>query len=172
MCIILFCNNITVFFVSSNILDNFFTDFALWAGSIIESPYPYVCVSVIKVVIVNNCQSIMFSVFLYKTVWACMVLRILYLERHQSCMIGYKFTTSLTTFLSIINWGLFFILNQSTPYNGGVSRVSSVIVGISEGARWNVTCDVSHKIRDSWNVQQNKKNAKKTARNFLKGGIS
>ena len=47
-----------------------FTDSALWARSVIESPCPYcmyVCMSVIKVVIVNNVQRIsFFFVFFHK----------------------------------------------------------------------------------------------------------
>ena len=43
-----------------------------------------VCVSFIKVVIVNNGQSIRFFVFLYKIEWVGIVLRILNLEGHQS----------------------------------------------------------------------------------------
>ena len=39
-----------------------FTDSALWSGSVIESP----CMCVVKVVIVNNGQSIRFFVFLHK----------------------------------------------------------------------------------------------------------
>ena len=57
-----------------------------------------VCVSVIKIVIVDNGQSIRFFVFLHQTEWAGMVLRILNLEEHQNCMIGSKVTTVLTTF--------------------------------------------------------------------------
>ena len=43
-----------------NIYIYIFTDSALWAVSVIEPPCPYVCVSVIKGVIVDNGQSIRF----------------------------------------------------------------------------------------------------------------
>ena len=64
------------------------SDSGLWAGSVIESPCPYVCVSVIKVVIVDNGQSISCFVFLYIIEWVHMVLRILNLEGHKNCMIS------------------------------------------------------------------------------------
>ena len=37
------------------------------------------------------------------------------------------------------NFGLFWILNQSTVDNGGVSRKRSVALGVN--CRWKVTCD-------------------------------
>ena len=68
-----------------------------------------------------------------------MVLRILNLEGHQNCMIGSKVTTILTSFFVHDYLGLFWIWNQSTMDNGGVSRGRSVAVGLSD--RWKVTCD-------------------------------
>ena len=58
----------------------------------------YVCLSVIKVVIVDIGHSIRFFVFLQKIEWLGMVLRILNLEEHQNCMIGSKVTMILTMF--------------------------------------------------------------------------
>ena len=49
----------------------FFTDSALWAGSVIESPCPFVCMCVTKVAIVEG-----------------MVLRILNMEVLQNVMLG------------------------------------------------------------------------------------
>ena len=46
--------------------------------------------SVIKVVIVDNGQSIGLLVFLYEIEWVVMVLRILNLDRHQNYMICLK----------------------------------------------------------------------------------
>ena len=45
----------------------------------------------------------------------------------------------LTTFFVHDELG-FFVLNQSTVDNGGVSRGRSVTVGVSD--RWKVTCDM------------------------------
>ena len=70
----------------------FFTDLALWAGYVIESPCPCVCVCVTKFVIVDNGHSIRFSAFLHKIEWIGLVLIILNLEGHQNCMIGSKVT--------------------------------------------------------------------------------
>ena len=61
-----------------------FTDLALRAGSVIESACPYVCMSVIKVVIVNDGQSIRFFVFLHKIECVGVVLRTLNLEGHTN----------------------------------------------------------------------------------------
>ena len=55
--------------------------------------YGCLCMSVIKVVIVNNDQSIRCFVFLHKIEWVSMVLRILNLESHQNCMICLKAMT-------------------------------------------------------------------------------
>ena len=52
--------------------------------------------SVTKVVIVDNGQSIRCVVFLRKIEWDKMVQRILNLEGHQNYMIGSKVTTILT----------------------------------------------------------------------------
>ena len=60
--------------------------------------YVCVCMSVIKVLIVDNGQSIMFFVFFHETEWVNMVLRILNLEWHQNCMIGSKVATIWTMF--------------------------------------------------------------------------
>ena len=61
-----------------------FTNSALRAGSVIESPCPFVCVSSItKIVIVNNGQRVEFFVFLPKRECVKMVLRILNLKGHQ-----------------------------------------------------------------------------------------
>ena len=79
-----------------------FNNLAFWAGSVIELPCPSVCVSVIKVVTVDNSQSTKLCVYVYKIKSVCMILRILNLDTHQNCMIGSKFTTTLTTFLSMI----------------------------------------------------------------------
>ena len=76
-----------------------FTNSALWAGSVIELPCPYVCMCVcMSVIIVNNGQSIRFFVFLYQIEWGGMVLRILNLEAHEKCIMGSKVTTILTKF--------------------------------------------------------------------------
>ena len=78
-----------------------FTDSVLWAGSVIESPCPSVCLYVTKVVIVDNGQSIRFFVFLHKLEWVGMVLRILNLEGHkiawsvQKLRRFYKFFSSM-----------------------------------------------------------------------------
>ena len=65
---------------------------------VIESPCPYVCLSVIKVVIVDKGQSIRFFVFLHKIEWLGVVLRILNLEGYQNCINGSKVRTIFTTF--------------------------------------------------------------------------
>ena len=70
-----------------------FTDSALWTGSVMELPCPYVSMSVIKVVIVDNGQSIRLLVFLYKIEGVGMVLQILNLEGRPNLMIGSKVTT-------------------------------------------------------------------------------
>ena len=75
--------------------------------------------SVIKIVIVDNGKSMRFFVFLYRVVWAPMVLRIPNLEGHQNCIIGLKITTILTMFLVHNNLG-------------GVSRGRSVAVGVCD----------------------------------------
>ena len=54
-------------------------------------------------------------------------------------MIGSKITTILTMFFVHDSLGLFWIWNQSTVDNGGVSRGKSVAVGVSD--MWKVTCD-------------------------------
>ena len=46
--------------------------------------------SVLKVVIVDNGQSIWLLVFLYEIEWVVMVLRILNLDGHQNCIICLK----------------------------------------------------------------------------------
>ena len=79
-----------------------FTDLAL-GHRVAMSVCMYVSMSFIKVVIVNNAQSIMFFVFLNKIECFCLVLRILNIEGHQYCMIGLKITTILTTCSSMIN---------------------------------------------------------------------
>ena len=66
-----------------------------------------------------------------------MVLRILNLEGHQNLII--KITTVLTTFFVHKYFGFFWIWNQSTAGNGGVSKGRSVAVGVSY--RLDVTCD-------------------------------
>ena len=74
-----------------------FTDSALWAGSVMELPCPFVCKGVIKVVIVYYGKIVRFFVFAHKIKWLNMVLIIINLEGHQSCMIGSEVTTILTT---------------------------------------------------------------------------
>ena len=49
-----------------------------------------VCMSVTKVVIVNNGRSTRFFVFLHKIEWVGMVLSLLNPEGHRNCMIGYN----------------------------------------------------------------------------------
>ena len=60
------------------------------------------CVSVIKVVIVDYGQMvhvfILFFFYIYKIEGVCMVLRILNLQGHQNCMLSLKVTTILMTF--------------------------------------------------------------------------
>ena len=65
-----------------------------------------------------------------------MVLKIFNIEGHQNCII----VSQVTIFLSMINKGLFWLWNQSTVDNRGVSRVRSVAVGVSD--RWKVICDM------------------------------
>ena len=62
---------------------------------------------VIKVVIVDNGQSIIFFVLLHKKERKNLVLIIQNLEEHQNYMIGSKVTTILTVFLSMINKNFF-----------------------------------------------------------------
>ena len=69
-----------------------------------------------------------------------MGLRILNLEGHQNCMIGSKVMTILAMFFVHDELGLFWIWNQSTVNNGGISRGRSVAVGVSD--IWKVTCDM------------------------------
>ena len=57
-----------------------------------------VCVSVCMSVILKKGQSIRFFLFLYQIEYAGMVLRILNLKGHQSCMFGSKVTKVSTTF--------------------------------------------------------------------------
>ena len=90
-----------------SLLNEFLTDSALWAGSVIKLPCPYVCLSVIKVIIVYNGQVIKFFVFLHKLESVCLVFRILTQEGHQKGIIGSKVTMTLTIFLSLIIKGFF-----------------------------------------------------------------
>ena len=64
-----------------------------------------VCLSVIKVVIVDNGQSIRFSVFLHKIKGVYMVVMTLNLEEQKNGMMGSKVTAILNMFLSMINKG-------------------------------------------------------------------
>ena len=75
-----------------------------------------VCLSVIKVVIVDNGQSIRFFVFLNEIDWVCMVLMILNLEGHQNCRIGSKVTSILTMFF--VHDYLGFFLDLEPVYCG------------------------------------------------------
>ena len=62
------------------------------------------------------------------------VLRILNLEGHKNCMIGLNVTTILPIFFLHHLLGLYWILNQSTVDNWGVSRGRSEgVVGFSDG---------------------------------------
>ena len=49
------------------LLPYLFTDSALWAGSVIESRCPFVCLCVITVVIVDYGQTVRVFVFFHKT---------------------------------------------------------------------------------------------------------
>ena len=77
---------------------------------VIESPYPFVCVCmcVIKVVIVDNGQSIRFFVFLHKVEWVCMVLRVSKSRRTSKLHDQFK---SYKVTMFIVYLGLFWIWN-------------------------------------------------------------
>ena len=64
---------------------------------------------------------------------------ILNLEGHPNWMIGSKVTPFVATFFVHDQLWIFWIWNQSTVDNGGVSRGRSLAVGVSD--RWKVTCD-------------------------------
>ena len=59
---------------------------------------PVVCLSVTKVVIVDNSRNCGFFVFLLNIVWIIMVLRIQHLKGNQNCTTGSKVTTISTMF--------------------------------------------------------------------------
>ena len=94
-----------------------FTDSALWARSVIESPCPCVCIFVIKVVIANNGQSIRFLSV-----------------NKLSCVYGFKSrrTSKLYDWFKINkNFNNVVCPHLITVNNGGVSRGRSVAVGVS-----------------------------------------
>ena len=83
-----------------------FTESALWAGSVIELRCLFVCLCVIKFVIVNYGQTVRVFLFIFIFIFIfyfiffirCRVLEILNLEGHQNCIISSKGKTILQMF--------------------------------------------------------------------------
>ena len=94
------------------------------------------CLSVIKVVIVDYGQTVRVFVFFHNIECVIMVLRILNLEEHQNCMIGSKVTTILPMFFILL-----FRPSESRDAEG-FSRGRSVAVAVGVSDRWHVSCDM------------------------------
>ena len=118
----------------------FFTDFTLWAWSVIESPCPFVSLYVTKVVIVF-CLSLRNIVGSYGSNNSKS-------RRTSQFHVGFN---GFTPFF-VKDWlGIFFIYpNRSSVDNGGVSGWRYVAVGVSN--TWKVTWDLWHETCDMWQM--------------------
>ena len=94
-----------------------------------------VCLSVIRVVIVDNGQSISFFVFCHKIELVNTILRILNLEGLQNCMICSKVTMILTTFLVHDKLGLLKSGTSLLWAMGKSTREGLWLLGLVTGGR-------------------------------------